>query len=222
MVDIRKRRNCINRFWINIREQGLIFYVPFLFNYLLIPMIVFDTYKKFGLDDQTRMTVVKFSQYFTPVLVSWWIFFALIKYIDGEGNEIFYVQNRMKAKEVIVFYIVYIVSIMIPFLFYRMMFSGMELEWLRIAIESWIFAALTYFFSFFCKNIAVAMIPVVGYAFASVFLRGMQTSIFLYYEGYRVTPEMLLGKYMILLGIAFFLFLAGMFLNYKMERYTSE
>lgn len=221
MDNIKKRRSFIKRFWINIREQGLLFYVPFLFNYFLIPLIVFNTYKKFGLDDQTRMCIVNFSQYFTPVLAAWWVFFALVKYLDSGGNEIFFVQNRMKATEMLTFYGFYILSSIVPFFFYGKMFSGMKLEWLRIAIESWLFVALTYFLAFLIKSIAVTMIPVVGYAFASVFLGGKHTPIYFYYEGYMATPDLFQTKYSLLFGAASLLFLAGMLLNYKMEKYAS-
>ncbi|MDD3185355.1 MAG: hypothetical protein PHT76_08675 [Anaerostipes sp.] len=218
-MDDKSRRSIRRRFKGRRREQGILFYVPFFFNYILIPFVVFMTFQKYGLEDETYSNIANFSQYFTPVLTVWWIFLAFIKYIDGEGNEIYYVKNRIKLKEVLLFLGIYVVSTIVPFICYSRMFSGMWLEWLRIVVECIVFAAISYCLLFLIQNIAITMIPVIGYAFGSVFLRGEQPSKLLYYGEQKATVEILKDKYLLLLGISVVCFAIGVLANWKKEKY---
>lgn len=204
---------------IRVKEQGKLFYVPFLFHYLLIPILVLLSYRNYGIGDETRNVIISFSQYFTPVLASWWIFSCLVKYIDGEGNEIFYIQDRIKAKEVLGFLVLYIVSNTFPFLFYSRLFDHMWLEWIRIVIESMLFASAAYCFSFLLQNIAFAIVVVVVYAFSSVFFMGMGSPVWRYFDGRDMTAGLFMDKYLFLFLAAVGLFLIGILLNYKKQTY---
>jgi len=201
------------------REQGKLFYVPFLFNYILIPLLFFLTYRKYGMGDQARNIIVSFSQYFTSILVCWWIFPALIKYIDTEGNEIFYIQKRMKWKEVFNFFLFYVFSNTMPFIIYCWFFHDMWLEWIRIFIEIMLFASMSYCLAFVFNHIAFAIAAVMTYAFSSVFFTELKTSIWIYYGMNTMTLESLKSKYLILFGSAIVLFFIGIVVNGKKESY---
>ena len=53
-------------------------------------MIICGTYQRYGLDNETKMQIIKFTQYFTPVLVLTWLLSSFTKYVDQTGNEIFF------------------------------------------------------------------------------------------------------------------------------------
>lgn len=214
------RRYFLRKLNIRRKEQGKLFFVPFFFNYILIPFLVYITYRKFGITDETKSVIQKFTQYFTPILATWWIFMAFIKYVDEAGNEIYFVQKPMKHKEVLGFLVCYIISNTPPFLVYGRMFSGMELEWLRIVIECALFAGIAYFLIFFIKNIAIAMVPVVGYGFMSVLIRGEISPVYCYYGQASATVTELQTKYMCLFVVAIVLFCGGILCNSRMCRYN--
>lgn len=181
--------------------------------------MVFMTYHKYGIGDETREVIISFSQYFTPILACWWVFSSLIKYIDGEGNEVFYIQKRMKWKEIFGFLLLYIVSNTIPFIIYAIFFDDMWLEWIRIVIEIILFVSMAYCFSFAFHNISFAVVVIVVYAFSSVFFTGMQSSLWMYYDIRDMTLAILKSKYLLLLGVSIIFYGIGMILNYKKESY---
>ena len=101
-------------FWnivrLKIKEQGKGLFVPFMINLICIPMLIWNTYQRYGLEDETRMQIIKFTQYFTPVLILIWVLFSFVKYVDQEGNDIYFLTGRMKWKEVLGSYAFYLIS----------------------------------------------------------------------------------------------------------------
>ena len=135
-------------FWnivrLKIKEQGKGLFVPFMINLICIPMLIWNTYQRYGLEDETRMQIIKFTQYFTPVLILIWVLFSFVKYVDQEGNDIYFLTGRMKWKEVLGSYAFYLISNTWVFVIYAKMFDHMLLEWIRIAIETFLFVAMAY------------------------------------------------------------------------------
>lgn len=209
-MDHVRRKRIIKR---TIKEQGILFFVPLIISDVMIPCIVWTTYKKFGAADETRRAILSFTQYFMPFFAGWWIFLNMMKYIDGEGNEIFYIRQRSKITEVLMLYGFYIAANTWPYLIYRNILQNSGLEWLRICIESFLFVSMVYFFAFLLKSMAFAMIPTVCYGFASAFDRGMHRPVFYYYDEHAVTTTMLQQKYGVLLLIACLLLFVGYVLN---------
>lgn len=202
-----------------IRRCWPLFLLSFAVNGILIPGMVLSTYCAFGVSGETRRVIVVFGQYLTPLLAGWCAFFVLTPYIDSDGNEIFYIWKRSKAGEVVGAFVCYLVTAAVPYLLYGQIFSGMAAEWLRIMIESFLFMALVYFLAFLVRRMALVMIPVICYAFASAFYRGEDVPFYLYYDVHAADPELLLDHYLPLTAAAAVLFLAGVLLNLKMERY---
>ncbi|MEE0514624.1 MAG: hypothetical protein UC961_03120, partial [Emergencia sp.] len=41
--------------------------------------------------------VLKLFQFFVPFFNSWWLILAFSEYIEGRGNELYYIAGRMKS-----------------------------------------------------------------------------------------------------------------------------
>lgn len=202
-----------------IKELGVCFYLPFLVNLFCIPMIVWQTYQVYGGQEETKLQMIRFSQYFTPVLVLLWILFSMIKYIESDGNEIYFVTKVVKWKEILFLYVLYIILNTWPFLIYGILFQGVGLEWVRIVLETFLFVAAAYAIAFFVKNIAVTLVIVLSYAFVSVFLRGQTSAVYLYYGPYAMTMQELQSKYLWIGAVGILLFLLGVWNNGHMKVY---
>ncbi len=202
-----------------IKELGVCFYLPFVVNLFCIPMIVWQTYQVYGGQEETKLQMIRFSQYFTPVLVLLWILFSVIKYIESDGNEIYFVTKVVKWKEILFLYVLYIILNTWPFLIYGILFQGVGLKWVRIVLESFLFGAAAYAIAFFVKNIAVTLVIVLSYAFVSVFLRGQTSAVYLYYGPYVMTMQELQSKYLWIGAVGILLFLLGVWNNGHMKVY---
>lgn len=202
-----------------IKELGVCFYLPFLVNLFCIPLIVWQTYQVYGGQEETRLQMIRFSQYFTPVLVLLWVLFSMIKYIESDGNEIYFVTKAVKWKEILFLYVLYIILNTWPFLIYGVLFQGVGLEWVRIVLETFLFVAAAYAIAFSVKNIAVTLVIIISYAFASVFLRGQTSAVYLYYGPYAMTMQELQFKYLWIGAVGILLFLLGVWNNRHMKVY---
>ena len=75
-----------------VKKHNEKFFISFFINLFFVPMIICGTYQRYGLDNETKMQIIKFTQYFTPVLVLTWLLSSFTKYVDQTGNEIFFFQ----------------------------------------------------------------------------------------------------------------------------------
>lgn len=153
---------------IKMKEQGKVFFISFFINLFFVPMIIWGTYQRYGLDNETKMQIIKFTQYFTPVLVLTGLLYSFTKYVDQTGNEIFFVIKRMKWREVLYDYIGYIVLNTWVFGIYGIFFDNMLLEWIRVAIETFLIVSMAYCLVFATKNVAATFVVILIYAFGSV------------------------------------------------------
>lgn len=216
MDGFRYRGKKIKRF---IREQGIYFYIPFLVNLIMIPMLIWNTYRAYGAVDETKMQIIRFSQYFIPLMILVWVLFSLVKYIDNDGNEIFFVTKPLKWKEVLTLYFLYMLLDTWPFFIYARIFDGMFLEWIRIAIEVFLFVSAAYCLAFLIKSIAITFVLTLVYGFVSVFMRGETPAVYFYYGQDVMTLQELTDKYFILLAAGILFFVFGVVLNKKMRKY---
>lgn len=127
--------------------------------------------------------------------------------------------KAVKWKEILFLYVLYIILNTWPFLIYGVLFQGVGLEWVRLVLETFLFVAAAYAIAFSVKNIAVTLVIVLSYAFASVFLRGQTSAVYLYYGPYAMTMQELQSKYLWIGVVGILLFLLGVWNNRHMKAY---
>jgi hypothetical protein len=196
-----------------LRSLGAIFFIPILVNDILIPVLVAMSYMHYGADEHTFTTIVDNVQVFSPFLSTLWIYIHLIKYIDAKGNEMFYLCDRIKAKEILFLYLFYTVTNTLPFFWYVRLYAELGWEWLHLAIVFFFMAGLAYFMSYLFKSIALAIIPALCYAFLAVAGNGSKPAVWSFYEGNGMPPAMLGTKYVWFVVVGVLFFAAGLALN---------
>lgn len=93
------------------------------------------------------------------------------------------------------------------------------MEWIRIAIEVFLFVSAAYCLAFLIKSIAITFVLTLVYGFVSVFMRGETPAVYFYYGQDVMTLQELTDKYFILLIAGILLFVFGVVLNKKMRKY---
>ena len=108
--------------------RGL-FAVPLIVMFILIPLILILTMKKYDEIAYVDERFIILSQYFVPIFSIWWIGFSFIDLIEGDGNEVYYINHRMKNKLVIMWLALYLAIIGAGYLIASIWIENMALEY---------------------------------------------------------------------------------------------
>ena len=202
----------------SIKSMGIRFWIPIFINDILIPLAILYI-KRVGNYDNLEQGINTLTQMFTPFLASFWIFLQLSKYVDEDGNEIFFINERVKLYEVIKLYVFYIATNTVFFLWYCRMGQNFFLEWIHIVIISFLFVAASYFFVFLFYSISLAIIPLFFYLIASIIGLNETLSKISYYEVFGVSIKSLQNRYSYFAIASLVFLISGMIINKYREKY---
>jgi hypothetical protein len=202
----------------NLKCIGKFVYVPLFFNWLLIPLLAAMAYSKFGLDSRTYETVTRFSQYFTPILSVWWLLFFFAEYVEADGNEILFVEEKIKIKDYFTMLSAYIVSLIPPFAVYAIMFPNMIWEEIILLIDCVLFSAFAYLIVFCVRSVAATFLSLIVYELIVVFFVSGE-SAFNYISMNIASPMMIVEKYLLFLLVAAMALLGAVCVNARFRHY---
>lgn len=204
---------------ISIKSMGILFGIPILINDIIIPFLILLISIN-GSDYNLDQGVYMITQMFTPFLACFWTYLHLSKYIDTKGNESFYIVHRNKWGEVLKLYILYIVTNTPFFIWYVSINQKYALEWVHIAIMSFVFVTAAYFFCYLFKSISLALIPTFIYLIASITELNQFFSKFSFYAYNGMTKAQLFSKYKYFLIAAILFAVLGNLLNKRYDDYN--
>lgn len=201
------------------KGMGMLFYIPLLMNWVFIPMLAYLIYGHWGDDEMTYTEVLKYLQYFIPFLSTWWILFSFAEYVEGMGNELYFVQGRMRVYNTLAWLGIYLIVMVIPFLFYAEMISGFQIECLRMAIECILFSCVTYMLLFLLASVPMTLVILLIYSIFSS-LGALNTETVLIYYDIRVwSGELFTEKYLYLLLVGILALIIGVITNCRFRKY---
>lgn len=204
---------------ISIKSMGVSFYIPMIFNSVLIPLIVFLVART-GNEYNITFAVNVLTQMFTPFLGSFIVCMHMTKYIDTRGNEIYFVLNKNKWHEVMKLFIVYILTNTFWFAAYMLLDRSFGFEWLHIIIVTFLFMSASYCFCFLFRSVSLASIPSFLYTIYSVVGLKNLGGNFSYYEQAGMGAEKLLSKYVYFIVAAIVVISIGNALNNSYDKYN--
>lgn len=104
--------------------------------------------------DLLFIQVCDFTQYLIPMFSVWWILFVLREYVEGEGNELLYV-NRYKLKffDILALFVFYLLCVGVLYLLFSIFVPHMYLEYIRIFCVCVFYFGFVYFFYFYNKEL---------------------------------------------------------------------
>ena len=201
------------------RGMGKLFYVPFLVNWALLPALAYLNCSRWGDSEMARLETLKYLQYFVPFFLSWWVLLAFSEFIEGKGNELYYLTRRSKAAAVCLWLLFYLAVVSLPFFLYQQWLPGMPAEAIRLYIECFFFAALTYFLLFALSSAAMTMILLLIYTtFSAMGDLGKADAV--RYVGLDLwSGQVFADKYLFFLLAGAALFALGAAVNHKYRNY---
>lgn len=210
------------RRYLSLLYLKYLLFVPFIFFYIILPLMV-----RYQLDISNNVLesalprICSSLEDFLPLLSVWWIVFVLRESVEGDSSEVFYTYesiNRTKFTDV-AFLVVFYLLCMIPlYILLYLSFPGFEvsiaLDFAKNIILCAFFSGLIYMIIYILRSTLFSLM--FAFLFYVVFkatgLRFLQ-SISIYAGETITTTDILIPKYLIILGVSILLYLIGYIQN---------
>lgn len=148
------------------RGLGKIKYLPFIVNYIILPLFVVVCAKASYMNNEDYYFTENGS-YFIPFMSVWWMILILQEYIEGIGSEVIRIYDRNKMPEMFFYFGVYLVSI-IPVSVFSMKVWKVDIETIEMFIaQSVFYFGVVIFVTFTFRSILAAVVSVLGYTLLS-------------------------------------------------------
>lgn len=169
-----KNINRIRFLYLTLKGMGVIFFVPYLFIFLVLP---FATYmENLSGNDFDNLYYYSFVliQILCPFFSIWWSLLGFREFIDGSGKEILLVYKKSIFWELFLTYLLYFLHILIVFAAYALVFKFNYFPYLIIyTAESFAFFAVPLSLAFWLKNMSIPFIAAIIY---EIFCIGSNTA----------------------------------------------
>ena len=194
--------------------------VPLIIIFVLIPLILILTMKKYDEIVYVEERFIILSQYFVPALSVWCIGFSFIDLIEGEGNEVYYINHRMKDNLILIWLALYLAVIGAGYLIASIWIENMALEYVRIAISCCFYVGIMYSFMYIFSSMTAAFLAVAIYWTESLFGSGINMGVLNCHVGLFATKELIIQHYSWIMVAAVVLYIAGYICNRKKQKFV--
>ncbi len=194
--------------------------VPLIIIFVLIPLILVLTMKKYDEIVYVEERFIILSQYFVPALSVWCIGFSFIDLIEGEGNEVYYINHRMKDNLILIWLALYLAVIGAGYLIASIWIENMALEYVRIAISCCFYVGIMYSFMYIFSSMTAAFLAVAIYWTESLFGSGINMGVLNCHVGLFATKELIIQHYSWIMVAAVVLYIAGYICNRKKQKFV--
>lgn len=169
-----KNINRIRFLYLTLKGMGVIFFVPYLFIFLVLPATTYmENLSGNGFDNLYYYSFV-LTQILCPFFSLWWSLLGFREFIDGSGKEILLVYKKSILTELFLTYLLYFLHIIVVFAVYVFVFNFNYFPYIIIyAAESFAFFAIPLSLSFWLKNMSIPFIIALIY---EIFCIGSNTA----------------------------------------------
>ena len=201
----------------NIRS---VFWVPVATVYILIPLILLLTMRKYQDMYYVEESFMLLGQYIVPVLATWWFSFAFIELVENEGNELYYVNSRMKDNLMLLWLGSYLVIIGIGCLAASYWIDIALIEFLRMAICSCFYIALEYAAMYWSGSMTFSFLVIMLYWLATVFGDQIPLEWLNCYSSQFMSAGLFWEKYIGIMCVAIIFYILGCIGNARKEKFN--
>ena len=176
--------------------------IPLVIYYILLPILNYMEYQKYGMGYELYNNIVTFAQFFIPLFSTWNGMINIKDYIEGDGREVLYINN--KNPDLWVFLIsaaINVICLLPLFAVYSILFKNMMLECIRLILFIIFFCSVAMSAVVLTNSLALTFSILFLYTIFSIFGNHIN-SLFLYYNTdianvhiilYNNIPLMLIG-----------------------------
>ena len=201
----------------NIRK---VFFIPIMINLIGLPLVLFASMKRYQDIYYVEEALMLFGQYVIPILSTWWFSFAFIEFIDNEGNELYYVNHKMKNRLLLLWLGLYLAITGIEYGVIGIWTDIALLELIRVAICSCFYVALEYAVMFLSGSMTLSFLVIILYWMMSALGGEIKVNWLNCFDNNFMTMNLLTEKYVWIMILAIVFYLTGCLGNARKEKYN--
>ncbi len=207
----------IGLFLFQVREVRKLLIVPGLLLFILIPFLLFLTMKKYNDFSYVKGNLELLAQYLMPVMSVWRTGFAFAELMESEGEEVHYVNHRMKDNQILLWLGLYLVVLAFWFGIAGIWLQGIWMEYIRQVISCCFYTGLLYCAMFWSSSMTFSFLAVMLYWMTSLFVKQIPLDFLNCYDPRSMTVQLLTEKYLYVMLAAILLYGAGLSGNKRKE-----
>ncbi len=188
---------------------------------LIFPILCAVIYKNENVD--FYFTVMNYMYITIPVSSVMWSIFNIKEYIEGKGNELFFVgHKKIKLSKCIIPFIFYMLITSIEISVISQLDDRLNFEVLKIIVICFMFLCIEYFFAFLTKSTNFTLMILLGYTIISRIIDFNETKLYFlnFYNFEPLTSEYVKTIMLPQLLFSIIILVAGIFLNKKFLKYN--
>lgn len=131
-------------FRLTLRKMGALYFVPYAFLYLLIPLLGIG-YLLYHTDGENARGLIFYDfQKFIPFMSVWWILFGLDDYVEGDASELLRVYKRSLLPEFWLMFAWYLLHVAVLFLAFGVLLENYWRDFPLIVTQSLAFSSVAF------------------------------------------------------------------------------
>lgn len=169
-----KNINRIRFLYLTLKGMGIIFFVPYIFIFLILPAATYMENLSGNDFDNLYYYSFVLIQILCPFFSIWWSLLGFREFIDGSGKEILLVYKKSIILELFLTYLFYFLHMTAVFAVYVLVFNFNYFPYLIICTaESFAFFAVPLSLAFWLRNMSIPFIIAIIY---EIFCIGSNTA----------------------------------------------
>lgn len=213
-------KNDFRMFCFQARNIKKVFFIPITINLIGLPLVLFASMKKYQDIYYVEEALMLFGQYLIPILSTWWFSFAFIELVDNEGNELYYVNCKMKDNLLLLWLGLYLSIIGVEYGIIGIWTNIALVEFIRVAICSCFYAALEYAVMFWSGSMTVSFLIIILYWMMSALGEEIKVNWLNCFDNNFMTMNLLTEKYVWIMILAVVFYFIGCLGNAYKEKYN--
>lgn len=206
-------------FLFQLRDVKKLLLAPGALLLILLPLLLLLTMKKYNDLSYAEEYLRLLSQYLMPVLSVWGMGFAFVNLIESEGDELHYVNHRMKDSQILLWLGLYLAFLALWFAVAGIWLDGVWMEYLRQGISCCFYTGLLYCVMYWTNSMTLAFLAVMLYWMASLFAHQIPVDVLNCYDPRPMTLRLLTEKYLYVMLAASLLYAAGLAGNRAKQKF---
>lgn len=202
-----------------LKGIGIFAYIPFIVVFLLVPLTNYAVYTHFKDYDMLYQNIITVSQNIIAFFSAWNSIFILYHFVEQPGNEVLYLEGRNRFFDIVIPFLIYIVSLLPLFVVYNFIFCSMWLYFVKICLLSFVVLMIVYVFTYLFHSISPAFICIMGISVLGIIMQGLFVNRIDYREKIIDIREYLLFEIGPFAILAFVLLLIGRTANRSYTKY---
>ena len=203
-----------------INSQKIPTYIPLVVYYILLPILNYIEFRKYGIGYELYNNIVTFAQIFIPLFSTWNGMINIKDHIEGHGREVLYINN--KNLDLCVFFIsatINVICLLPLFTIYSVLFKNMIFECIRLMLFILFFCSLAMSVVILTNSLALTFSILFLYTIFSVFGDNIN-SLFLYFNTDIVNVHIILYNNIPLVLIGVLLMCIVITIRKRKRKYT--